>query len=121
MTRPRPESAPASDARKNVPPAATSDLLLVLLIIAVALVLRGVYLVQITSIPFFDHPVGDARGYYDWALRLAAASSWHQWLGESPFYQAPLYPYVLACWFKIAGDGFVGIRLFQTVLGALAC
>jgi len=40
----------------------TTDLLCAAAIIGVALVVRLVYLSEIRSIPFFDQPVGDARG-----------------------------------------------------------
>ncbi len=76
---------------------------------------------EVRDLPFFDQPVGDARGYYDWARTIASASGFRAWLGDTSFYQAPLYPYVLGAWMRLAGDGFLGIRLFQALLGAAGC
>ncbi len=114
---PSPDDQSSTRVRRR---ARIGDPLVGLLIVAVALIVRLVYLYEIRSVAFFDQPVGDARGYYDWARRIAAAQSFREWLGDTSFYQAPLYPYVLALWFKTAGDGFLGIRIFQAVLGSLA-
>jgi len=42
-------------------------------------------------------------------------------VGTEPFYQAPLYPYVLAVCFKVLGEAVTSIRVVQTVWGAAAC
>ena len=49
--------------------------------------------------PFFALLMGDARGYDEWAQRIAGGD----WLGHEVFYQAPLYPYLLGVIYAIAG------------------
>ncbi len=82
-----------------------------------ALVLRLVYIRQISQAPFSDLRIGDAEAYHNWALRIAGG----QWLGDGVFYQAPLYPYFLAAVYKVFGDGPTMIRFIQAVIGAGAC
>src|SRR5262245_21804187 len=59
------------------------------IIACVALIVRVVHVWQIRHAPFFDALMGDARGYDQWAVRLAGGN----WFGGEVFYQAPLYPY----------------------------
>ena len=54
-----------------------------------ALGLRLLHLWQMRGTPYFSTLMGDARGYDQWAQRLAAGD----WIGSDVFYQAPLYPY----------------------------
>ncbi len=62
------------------------------------------------------HLIGDARGYWDWAGRIAAGD----WVGSESFYQAPLYPYFLAVCFRVFGESVAAVRLVQCVAGAVA-
>ncbi len=82
-----------------------------------ALVLRLVYITQISRAPFFDLRIGDARAYHEWALRIAGGD----WLGGDVFYQAPLYPYFLGAVYAIAGDGAAVVRVIQAAIGAASC
>jgi len=59
---------------------------------AFALCIRFVYLWQIQGSPFLALRLGDGEAYHQWAQRIAAGD----WLGRGVFYQAPLYPYLLA-------------------------
>jgi tetratricopeptide (TPR) repeat protein len=86
-------------------------------VIAFALILRFVYLLQIESIPLFYHLAGDGRTYDEWAQRIAAGD----WLGSGVFYQAPLYPYFLGVLQTELGHNLWGIRFVQLSLGALSC
>jgi tetratricopeptide (TPR) repeat protein len=88
-----------------------------LIIFTVAFTLRLIYLLQIDTIPLFDHLAGDARTYYEWAQRLAAGD----WLGTGVFYQAPLYPYFLGVLQFFFGETLWLVRLMQITLGALSC
>src|SRR5204863_35710 len=44
-----------------------------------------------------------------------------QWIGTGVFYQTPLYPYLLAVVFKLAGHSLDAVRVLQAGLGAAAC
>jgi len=78
---------------------------------------RLLYLFQIESIPLFYHLAADARGYDEWAQRIAAGD----WLGQGVFYQAPLYPYFLGLLQSIFGRDLWSIRVVQIILGAASC
>ena len=94
-----------------------SDLFWIAAILVIAFVLRLFYLVQIQSIPLFDHLAGDGRTYDEWAQRIAAGD----WLGQGVFYQAPLYPYFLGVLQIFFGHNLWLIRFVQIILGSLSC
>jgi 4-amino-4-deoxy-L-arabinose transferase-like glycosyltransferase len=71
-------------------------------------------LYQFRSTPFFEVPITDEESYIEWAKQLLAGGFWP----TRPFYQDPLYPYLLALWFGLAGPGPLAIRLLQVGLGA---
>ncbi len=89
----------------------------VLMVALLALVVRWVVLWQTRDVPFVQHPVGDARGYLEWAGRIAGG----EWMGSEAFYQSPLYAYVLGVVLKVSGCGTSGIRILQACWGATAC
>jgi len=86
-------------------------------IFLLALILRLAYLFDAQQLAFFHHPIGDAKAYDDWAWRIAQG----QWFGPTTFYQAPLYPYVLAVLYKLLGHNVWWPRLFQCITSSLAC
>jgi tetratricopeptide (TPR) repeat protein len=90
---------------------------LLLAIALLALVLRLVYIGQISQAPFTDLRLGDAEAYHQWALRIAGGD----WLGTDVFYQAPLYPYFLAVIYRLFGDGVAMVRVIQAAIGAGSC
>src|SRR4029077_7489673 len=61
-------------------------------------------------------PVGDGASYEDWAAAIS-----QDFVGTEVFYQAPLYPYLLAALHGIFGHGPLVARAAQAVLGAAAC
>ena len=87
------------------------------LIFVVALVVRLVHVWQLRLTPFFDTLLGDARGYDQWAQRLAAGD----WIGSDVFYQAPLYPYFLGSVYAIAGRDLLVVRVLQALIGSASC
>src|SRR5438093_4104456 len=89
----------------------------VLVIFALALTLRIIHIWQMRSSPFFAVLLGDARGYDEWAQRIAAGD----WIGRDVFYQAPLYPYFLALIYRFAGHSTILVRIVQAVIGSCSC
>jgi len=79
--------------------------------IAVAATIRFIVLFQTSSVPSTLHPIGDAKAYLQWADRIAAGD----WIGSEAFYQAPLYPYVLASIRTVLGNATFAIRLVQII------
>jgi Tfp pilus assembly protein PilF len=88
-----------------------------LLIFAIALTLRLIHVWQIRRSPLFDVLLGDARGYDEWAQRIAGGD----WIGRDVFYQAPLYPYFLGFMYWIAGRSLMIVRIAQAVIGSCSC
>ena len=84
---------------------------------ALSLGIRLVHLVATRDSPFVRHPVGDAARYLEWAQSIANG----QWFSDQPFYQAPLYPYVLGLYFHFVDDSAAAVRALQAVWGAVAC
>ena len=85
-----------------------------------ALLLRLAYIGQIEDGPLFAEPAVDARTYTEHAARIAAGN----WLGrgEGPFWQPPLYPYLLAAVRWLSADSFFhSVRCAQALWGALLC
>lgn len=82
-----------------------------------ALVVRIVYLWEVSDSPMWQVVMGDARSYDTWAKRLAAGD----WLGSDVFYQAPLYPYFLGTIYATFGEGPWAPRVVQCLLGATGC
>ena len=88
-----------------------------LLVAATAAAARGLYLAQMMHAPFFDLRTGDGKGFHLWARQIAAG----QWWGEGVFYQAPLYPYVLALIYKVVGQDVLAVRTVHLLMGVAAC
>ena len=88
-----------------------------LVIFAVAFTLRIIHIRQMRNAPFFTLLMGDARGYDEWAQRIAGGD----WIGRDVFYQAPLYPYFLASIYWIAGRSPTLVRIAQAVIGSCSC
>ena len=86
-----------------------------LLVAAVALAVRALYLLEYRTSPFFDFLHLDPRYYHDWALSIAAGD----WMGKEVFEQSPLYPYLLALYFIVFGQKLFLLRVLQFGLGAV--
>lgn len=62
------------------------------------------------------------HAYHHWTEDVAPEGRWLEWYGgEKTFHQAPLYPYLIAAVYALAGDEHFHVGLFQALLGALAC
>ena len=96
---------------------ASITLLAAIIIFLVALVVRLIHVWQIRKAPFFDVLMGDARGYDEWARRIAGG----EWIGKDVFYQAPLYPYFLGVIYAVAGRSVLLVRVCQAILGSCSC
>ncbi len=84
----------------------------IVLIIILAAGIRIFYWIQFQSTDLGSILLIDAEGYHLKALKLLT----NGWLGDSAFYQAPLYPYFLAIIYKIFGPQTLIIQGIQIVL-----
>ncbi|MEQ1892023.1 MAG: glycosyltransferase family 39 protein, partial [Planctomycetota bacterium] len=89
---------------------------LALAVALVALLVRLVALAEVHGSVWNEVPLGDARHFEDWGRRIAGGD----WLGREVFYQAPLYPYLLALVETLCGPGRLVVQLLQIVCAAAA-
>src|SRR5436190_4849060 len=82
---------------------------LLLAILALAFVLRLAHLWAVRDQPFFARLAMDSQEYDRWAQGIAAGD----WLGSQVFFQAPLYPYLLAAVYSVFGRSLDAVYLFQ--------
>ncbi|HMB69613.1 MAG TPA: glycosyltransferase family 39 protein, partial [bacterium] len=86
--------------------------------VALSLLFRALYFLQIRSNPYFDVPIMD-EGYHDlWAREISAGD----WTARVPFFRAPLYPMLLGLAYRWLGTDpvpFGWLRGAQLAIGAL--
>ncbi len=88
--------------------------------IIVTLLSLGVHLVYVAESrkdPSFSVPVVDAEVYHDAAMRLASGGS----LTDGPFWQPPLFPFLLGCVYTLFGPGVIAGKLFLALTGTMSC
>ncbi len=84
------------------------------LLFLAALLIRLVFVWQIRDLPTQRWLVMDAQHYDQLAREIAAG----HWMPREAFYQAPLYPYVLAAVYTVARGALLAVRLLQAIVGA---
>lgn len=82
---------------------------LLLTILGIALALRLAHWWAVRDAPFFAQLAMDGQEYDRWAQEIAGGD----WLGAQVFFQAPLYPYLLAVIYKVAGRSLDAVYLLQ--------
>jgi tetratricopeptide (TPR) repeat protein len=82
-----------------------------------ALLLRLAYLWELRDADVSYILVGDAYLYDRWGREIARGA----WLGDTIFYQAPLYPYFLGALYWLLPPSVMVVRLVQALLGATTC
>lgn len=86
-----------------------------LALFALALGLRLAHVFTLSSSPFYEFLPLDADAYDRWARAILGGEV----VRSEPFYQAPLYAYVLAGIYKVAPDDLLAPRLVNALFGAL--
>jgi tetratricopeptide (TPR) repeat protein len=97
----------------------TKEIAFLIILFIFALSLRLVYLGQLQGTPWFNAPIEDAGRYDDWAQSIQ--KDWMQTsqpYHEGVFFQAPLYPYLLAVIYTFLGHSYLTIRIIQSLLGS---
>ena len=91
----------------------------IIIVFAIAFIIRIIHLNSYTSYPAFDFPVGGHTGYIMMALKILDGDILG---GTEIFYDnSPIYYYILAGMFKIFGIDFYAIRFVQILIGSLNC
>jgi 4-amino-4-deoxy-L-arabinose transferase-like glycosyltransferase len=81
---------------------------------AMILVARVAYAVQAVILtPVLRQPMADSRAYVDWARAIASG----QWISQTPFYRAPLYPFFIAPFYAIHARPEAAIVVLQVFFG----
>lgn len=78
-------------------------------ILGIALALRLAHWWAVRDEPFFAQLAMDSQEYDRWAQEIAGGD----WLGAQVFFQAPLYPYLVAAVYTVAGRSLDAIYLLQ--------
>jgi 4-amino-4-deoxy-L-arabinose transferase-like glycosyltransferase len=86
-------------------------------ILALALVLRLVYLDQVRAHPLFRTVMGDPAVYFAQARDILQGKLVPD---HAYFHSSPLYPFFLALVDRLGGRGFHAIRVWQTCAGTLS-
>lgn len=82
---------------------------LLLLLLTAALLVRLAHWWAVRDEPFFAWLAMDSQEYDRWAQEIAAGN----WLGSQVFFQAPLYPYLLAVLYAVFGRSLDAVYLVQ--------
>jgi Flp pilus assembly protein TadD/4-amino-4-deoxy-L-arabinose transferase-like glycosyltransferase len=98
--------------KERIPEKKTLLLLLVLLL--TALTVRIVYIRQLSTNPFFHHPIVDSDTYDKMARKIAVGKDPSP---GAPFFQPPLYPYFLGLLYALVGRALGWVRFLQMLLG----
>ena len=86
-------------------------------LLAATAVLRLAHLVAVRDAPFVGQLALDSQEYDRWARAIAAGD----WLGSAPFFQAPLYPYLVALVYRFLAAAPVAVYLLQIAVAVLGC
>jgi hypothetical protein len=92
-----------------------SDALCAALIAGLGLAVRLAYAWQLSEHPYGRFPWVDESAYWRWALAIKSG----RWLPAQPFYQDPLFAYVLAGLMAVVGTGFASLRIALAAIGSL--
>jgi len=90
----------------------------VLLIVALAAIVRIAYYAEVHDHPLMTTTTGDPRIYDERALEIASG----RWLGEEVyFHSSPAYPYMLGVIYRLFGHSYGAVRLVQSLFGIGSC
>ena len=80
-----------------------------LIVALAAIVVRIIYLVNLSSQPGFSVPMVDEKWHWLWAQEIAEKSFW----GEGSYFRGPLYPYFLAFLYFITDASIFWAKFLQ--------
>ncbi len=86
-------------------------------LLALAFIIRIIYLLENRSNPFFFEPVLDAANYDQWAQALAEGKGTLQGV----FTANPFYPYLLSIIYRLFSHDLVLVRMIQMLAGVATC
>jgi 4-amino-4-deoxy-L-arabinose transferase-like glycosyltransferase/lipopolysaccharide biosynthesis regulator YciM len=87
-----------------------------LIVIAVSILFRAIYIWQYHSSVYWGSLTVDARYHYLWAQAIASGDFW----GSQVFFRAPFYAYFLALLYKIFSGSILAIVIVQNLIGIIS-
>ncbi len=84
----------------------------VLIVIALAIIIRIIYLIELSNHPGFTVPMVDEKWHWLWANEILDKSFW----GNGAYFRAPFYPYFLAFLSFITGSSIFWAKFLQILL-----
>ncbi len=108
---------PSIPGSLNVPEVPRAPGLGLIIVLGAAVLLRLAHWAAVRQAPFIAQLVMDSAEYDRWARQIAAGD----WLGHGVFFQAPLYPYLLACVYRVLGPRLDAVYLLQIGFGVAGC
>ena len=91
-----------------------------LALLSATALLRLAHLLAVRDAPFVGQLALDSQEYDRWARAIAAGD----WLGSAPFFQAPLYPYLVALVYRfvpLAAAAPLAVYLLQIAVAVVGC
>lgn len=89
-----------------------------LLLAAFAILIRIIYLIEISGKPGFSILLVDEQWHWQWAQEIVEKSFW----GNGSYFRGPLYPYFLAFLYLITGGSILASKIIQVlVCGGTVC
>lgn len=84
----------------------------VLIVIALTIIVRIIYLIELSNNPGFTVPMVDEKWHWLWANEIIEKSFW----GDGAYFRAPFYPYFLAFLSFITGNSIFWAKFLQILL-----
>ncbi|UCF33611.1 MAG: glycosyltransferase family 39 protein [Phycisphaerales bacterium] len=119
MTDPGQQPPTATDDAQDAPTANSRRInwIWLVVIFAVALCFRLIYVLQIRSSPFYGSEAMDQMYHDQWAQAFANGEAYV----EGAYFRAPLYPWFLGTIYWLYGTAPIVPRMVQAILGSLSC
>ncbi len=116
---PRRESRGGAERRRRSPRSVPADVLrAVLIIVALAVVVRVAYMAEVADHPLMTTTTGDPKVYDLRALEIASG----KWLADDVFFHSsPVYPYILGITYRLFGHSYAAVRVIQSLFGIGSC
>ncbi|MFH1861757.1 MAG: glycosyltransferase family 39 protein, partial [bacterium] len=86
---------------------------LLIVILAIALLVRVIHLASLWNTPILDVPIIDSEYYHNWAAKLISDEA----TDGGVFFMSPLYPYLVSFFYSIFGVSLKFIAVVQVLLG----
>ena len=83
------------------------------MVVDFSLMVQLLYLADSYDDPTFYRPIVDANTYHEVALQIVAGN-YHP---ETPYYQPPLFPYILSFLYRFSGNSILVAKVALAIVG----